>query len=96
MRRECRCNGAGWLPEMCVGRWRCPCSDGYTPNAKNVEAWEHVGQMCAKCDSMQTVTITLKRDDAQWIARAWNWSHPGPQLTALINTQIACREELAK
>ena len=49
----CRCDGGGWLPEMCLGRWRCLCADGYTPNAKNVEAWEHVGQMCAKCEAMR-------------------------------------------
>ena len=49
----CRCDGGGWLPEMCVGRWRCPCSDGYTKNARNVEAWEHVEQLCAECEAMR-------------------------------------------
>lgn len=50
---SCRCDGSGWLPEMCLGRWRCPCADGYTKNARNAEAYEHVEQMCVKCDLIQ-------------------------------------------
>ena len=50
---ECRCDGAGWLPEMCLGRWRCPCSDGYVKNDRNTEAFKHVEQMCSDCASMK-------------------------------------------
>jgi len=46
---ECRCDGGGWLPEMCLGRWRCPCADNYTPNEKNRAALSHVEEMCADC-----------------------------------------------
>ena len=51
----CRCDGSGWLPEMWMGRWRlrCPGSDGYTKNVRNVEAFEHVEQLCAKCEAMR-------------------------------------------
>ena len=49
---NCRCDGKGWLPEMCLGRWRCPCS-GLPGKMLNLEAYEHAGQMCAKCDSIR-------------------------------------------
>ena len=54
----CRCEGRGWLPEMCLGRWRCPCSDQYVKGARQVEAFEHAGQMCARCESMRKARIT--------------------------------------
>ena len=50
---ECRCDGAGWLPEMCLGRWRCPCADGYVKNDRNTEAFKHVEQPCSDCASMR-------------------------------------------
>ena len=54
----CRCDGSGWLPEMCLGRWRCPCADGYVKNARNTEALKHLDELCAECEAMKPCEVT--------------------------------------